>query len=297
MATTIQQSFLKLKQNLEITDLQEATVSTRQKSVRGVIEAGISLNDPYSFLTGSYSRQTLIAPLKEADIDIFFVLDSKYFYHYENGQNGGQAGLLDFVKRTLRKTYTETPDISRNGQAVTIRFTDFVVDVVPGFNRKGGGFLIPNSVNQSWISTDPKKHVEIMTAANKAHDGKLIPLIKMIKAWNKNNNKYFGSFHLEVLALQILHNGVTISDFPSGVRFYFDKGRALIAQKNLDPAGYGGDVGSYINTQEKIQEAAGKFQLAYDRAIKAEDYDKRGYVQNAIEMWIKIFGDYFPAYG
>ena len=103
MATTIQQSFLKLKQNLEITDLQEATVSTRQKSVRGVIEAGINLVDPYSFLTGSYSRQTLIAPLKEADIDIFFVLDSKYFYNYENGQNGGQAGLLDFVKGTCEK--------------------------------------------------------------------------------------------------------------------------------------------------------------------------------------------------
>lgn len=296
MATTIQQSFLGLKQNLEITDLQEATVSTRQKSVRDVIEAGINLIDPFSFLTGSYSRQTLIAPLKEADIDIFFVLDSKYYFQYDNGQNGGQAGLLDWVKRTLRKTYTETPDISRNGQAVTIRFNDFVVDVVPGFNQKGGGFLIPNSVNQNWISTDPKKHVEIMTAANKEHNGDLVPLVKMIKAWNKNNDKYFNSFHLEVLALQILQ-GVTISDFPSGVRFYFDKGRSLISQKNLDPAGYGGDVGKYINTHEKILEAVAKFELAYNRAIKAEDYAGRGYVKEAVDMWIKILGDYFPAYG
>lgn len=151
----------------------------------------------------------------------------------------------------MRKTYTETPDISRNGQAVTIRFTDFVVDVVPAFNRQGGGYSIPNSISQSWISTDPKKHVEIVTNSNKAHNGDFVPLVKMIKVWNKNNNKYFSSFHLEVLALQILQ-GVTISDFPSGVRFYFDKGRALIAQKNLDPAGYGDDVGSYINTQEKI---------------------------------------------
>ena len=167
---------------------------------------------------------------------------------------------------------------------------------MPGFNRKGGGFLIPNSTNQSWISTDPKKHVEIMSAANKAHNGDLIPLVKMIKAWNKNNNKYFSSFHLEVLALQILQN-VTISDFPSGVRFYFDKVRALIAQKNLDPAGYGGDVGSYINTQEKIQEAVAKFELAYNRAIKAEDYASRGYIRDAVGMWVKIFGDYFPVYG
>jgi hypothetical protein len=238
----------------------------------------------------------MIAPLKEADVDIFIVLDPKYFYHYDNGQNGGQAGLLDLVKRTLRKTYTRTPDISRNGQAVTIRFEDFIVDVVPGFNRKGGGYLIPNSITQSWISTDPKKHVEIFSQANSSHNGDLIPLIKMIKGWNRNSGKYFRSFHLEVMILQIL-NGVTISDFPSGVRFFFDKARFYVTKQNPDPVGYGGDVGSYLNTQEKIQEAASKFQLAYERALKAEDYASKGYIKDAIDMWVKIFGDYFPAYG
>lgn len=294
MATTIKQSFQKLKENLEITGLQESAVSTRQKKVREVMEAGLTVVD--SFLTGSYSRSTMIAPLKEADVDIFIVLNSTYFYDYNDGKNGGQAGLLDLVKKTIRKTYTRTPDISRNGQAVTIRFNDFVVDVVPGFTRKGGGYLIPNSINQNWISTDPKKHVEIITAANKTHSGDFVPLVKMVKAWNKENDKYFGSFHLEVLALQILQD-IKISDFPSGMRYFFDKGRELISQQNLDPAGYGGDVGSYINTQEKIQEAVAKFQLAYERAVKAEDYDVRGHVKDAVDIWLKIFGDYFPAYG
>jgi len=79
MATTIQQSFQKLKENLEITNLQASVVSTRQKNVREVIELKMDVLD--SFLTGSYSRSTMIAPLKEADVDIFIVLDSKYFYH------------------------------------------------------------------------------------------------------------------------------------------------------------------------------------------------------------------------
>jgi hypothetical protein len=294
MATTIDQSFLKFKQNLEISGLQGATVSTRQQNVRAVVEAGLTVKD--SFLTGSYSRSTMIAPLKEADIDIFVVLDSSYFHHYNQGQNGGQSGLLDRVRQVLLRTYTRTPDISRNGQAVTIRFDDFVVDVVPGFNRLGGGYLIPNSITQSWITTDPQKHVEIVSTANRAHNGDLVPLIKMIKAWNKNIDKYFRSFHLEVLALEIL-NGITISDFPSGVRFYLDKGRTLIAQKNLDPAGYGGDVGAYLNTQEAIRDAVAKFQLAYDRAIEAEDYARRGYTRDAVDTWIKVFGGYFPAYG
>jgi hypothetical protein len=293
MATTIQQSFLLLKKNLEISDLQETTVSTRQKAIRGVIESGLTVLD--SFLTGSYARKTMIAPLKEADVDIFVVLNSQYFHRYQ-GQNGGPAGLLDLVKSTLKKTYTRTPDISRNGQAVSIRFEDFEVDVIPGFDRQGGGYLIPNSTTRSWLSTDPKRHVEIMSAENLAHDGQLVPLIKMVKGWNKGIDKYFRSFHLEVLALEILH-GVKISDFPSGVRYYFDRARTVITKKNLDPAGYGDDIGRYISGQTAVQEAVEKFQLAYDRAAKAEDFARRGLIEHAVTMWKKVFGDYFPAYG
>jgi hypothetical protein len=292
MATTVTQAFTTFKQNLEITALQASTVSTRQQNVRDALQ-GITILD--SFLTGSYSRSTMIAPLAQADVDIFFVLDVRYYHHY-NGQNGRQAGLLDWVKRTLLRTYTSTPDISRNGQAVTIRFTDFSVDVVPGFHRQGGGYLIPNSIQQSWLSTDPKAHVSIMANANQTHGGNLVPLVKMIKCWNRAHSKFFRSFHLEVLALQILNN-VTISDFPSGVRFFFDKARTLVTQKNPDPAGYGDDVGSYINTQEKVQEAVAKFQLAYDRAIKAEAFASQGNVRQAIDTWRVNFGDYFPAHG
>jgi len=249
-----------------------------------------------SFLTGSYKRNTMIAPLKEADVDIFVLLDAKYFHHYNHGQNGGQAGLLDLVKRKLKLTYTSTPDISRSGQAVSIRFTDFVVDVVPAFSRQGGGYLIPNSITTSWLSTDPKKHVELMASSNSRNEGRVVPLVKMIKGWNKSSGSYFRSFHLEVLAMEIL-NGVTISDYPSGARYFFDKGRTLITQKNLDPAGYGDDVGSYINTQQKVQEAIAKFQLAYDRALKAEAYANQGSIAEAVAMWQKVFGGYFPNYG
>jgi hypothetical protein len=293
MATTIQQSFEQLKRNLEITGLQSSTVSTRQTRIREVMESGMDVLD--SFLTGSYARSTMIAPLKEADIDVFIVLDARYYHHY-NGKNGGQAALLDLVRRTLLKTYTRTPDISRNGQAVTIRFDDFMIDVVPGFYRQGGGYLIANSLTNTWIETDPKKHVDLVTASNEAHNGDFVPLVKMVKGWNKSHSSFFRSFHLEVLALAILTN-VTISDFPSGARFYFDKGRALVKVTNPDPAGYGGDIGSYLNNREKMDEAERRFQAAYERTLKAEEFAARGYVSNAVEMWRNIFGGYFPAYG
>lgn len=290
MATTILQSFNILKSNLEITDTQQKTVSTRQNGIKGLLEKEMKVHD--SFLTGSYSRSTMIAPLAKADIDIFVVMDSEYF------EKNGQAKLLDRVKTVIKKTYTTTPKISRNGQAVTITFTDFVVDVVPGFYRKDGGYLIPNSVLQKWISTDPKKHVEIMSAQNKIHDGKLVPLIKMIKCWNRNISFPFNSFHLEVMALQLL-TGVTITDYPSGVRYFFDKARDYVKKNNPDPAGYGGDVGAYLNTDAKIEAAVSNITTAYNRAVNAEAYAKptAQKIEAAVAEWRKIFGDKFPAFG
>ena len=68
MATTITQGFSKLRSNLEITSLQSSIVSTRQLNVRDVVRAGLDTND--DFLTGSYRRSTMIAPLTKADVRI-----------------------------------------------------------------------------------------------------------------------------------------------------------------------------------------------------------------------------------
>lgn len=293
MSTTIEGAFREFKSNIEPTGLQKSTVASRQKNVRDAVSKELSVSD--SFLAGSYSRSTMIAPLKEADVDIFIILDNKYSYHYD-GKNGGQAGLLDLLKRALKRTYTRTPDISRNGQAVTITFTDFIVDVVPVFDRKGGGYLIPNSISQSWLSTDPKKHIEICAAENQAHNGNLVPLIKMMKRWNKVINNYFMSFHLEVMILQTLYQ-VKITDYSSGVRYFFDKARDYVTKQNPDPADYKGDVGAYLNTQQKIDNAVSRIETAYKRALKAEDYADRYKVEDAIDMWRQIFGNYFPSYG
>lgn len=142
MATTIKEAFKAFKSRLEITDLQAQTVSTRHQTVRKVVADELTVID--DFLTGSYRRSTMIAPLAQADIDTFLVLDPEYF------QQEGQAALLNRVKRVLKKHYDQS-DVSRDGQAVTITFRDFKVDVVPGFNRKGGGYLIPNTQGGTWI--------------------------------------------------------------------------------------------------------------------------------------------------
>lgn len=123
------------------------------------------------FLTGSYMRSTMIAPHSDADVDVFIVLDAKYY------SQDGYATLLDKVRGVLKKSYTEATDISRNGQAVTIQFASCSMDIVPGFYRTGGGFLIPDARGKRWIPTDPKKHVEIWSSQNTAHSGSLVSVL------------------------------------------------------------------------------------------------------------------------
>ncbi len=284
MARTIGEGFRKLRENLEITGLQEATVSTRQKNVRAALEGDFVVKD--SFLTGSYRRNTMIAPLSTADVDIFIVLAPKYY------SPNGQAALLESVKAALRKTYSKTPEIRPDGQAVTIVFTDFKVDVVPAFVRNGGGYLIPNVSLGRWIGTDPKMHVELWTASNKWHNGDLVPLIKMLKGWNKSR-AVFKSFHLEALTRHVLTN-VTISNFPSGLRYVFDKARDLIKVKLPDPAGYNDDVGAHVNTQAVMDGIIEKLTYAYDVAVEAE---RLGESAAAFDKWRILLPDYFPAYG
>ncbi|OPY57643.1 MAG: hypothetical protein A4E49_00012 [Methanosaeta sp. PtaU1.Bin112] len=288
MPITIPQGFQKLKENLEITTLQETTTSERQQNIRDALKNDLNVRD--SFLAGSYRRNTMIAPLSEADIDIFVILGSEYF------KQDGQAILLDKVKQVLRKTYPKTPDISRNGQAVTIVFSDFRVDVVPAFFRQGGGYLIPDTILKRWISTDPKIHIDVWAKANKMHNGYLVPLIKMMKCWNQAHSAPLRSFHLESLVIQILNN-VTISDYPSGIRYVFDKARTQIQYAVVDPAGYGGDIGAYLDTKDKKDNAINRIKTAYERAYDAERLNSAGDIQHAYDKWRLIFGDYFPAYG
>ena len=286
MPATILAGFQALKENLEITDLQSSTVSTRQQRVRNAVEKEMTVVS--SFLAGSYSRSTMIGPLSKSDIDIFVVLDPTYYEKYK------PAALLDRVRTVLLKTYTTTPKISRNGQAVTITFTDFKVDVVPCYNRQGGGFLIPNSKTESWLSTNPPAHDTKTSDANKAHNGDLVPLVKMIRGWNREINDAFSGFYLELMTIDILTN-VTISNFSSGVRYVFDKGREKVKFKQIDPAGYGDQVNPLSNVTT-VEDAVSRFETAYKRAIKAEEFANNNKIADSYGEWRKIFGNYFPAY-
>lgn len=284
MPKTIVSGFDELQSRLNITALQTGAVASRHTNVRDAIKADFATLD--DFLTGSYRRSTMILPLKDADVDVMVVLHPSYHEKY------GATALLERLRAVLLKSYT-TPKVSRSGQAVTITFSDFKVDVVVGYNRSGGGYLIANSYTNAYLSTDPKKHVELWSTSNTAQNGMLVPLIKMLKGWNRENGGLLRSFHLEVMA-RAVYEGGKVGNYPGAVKAFFE-----VAERYLDvtdPAGYGGNVGSYLSKSDRGS-VVSRFSSADARAKDALDYANRGSVDKAYERWGLVFGNYWPAYG
>ncbi|MCC5638749.1 hypothetical protein LC593_23530 [Nostoc sp. CHAB 5844] len=81
---------------------------------------------------GSYGRDTAIGV---SDLDVIFILPYQTYLRYNNYRYNGQSSLLQSVKASIRKTYSNT-DIGGDGQVVVVSFSDGMkFEVVPAFEK------------------------------------------------------------------------------------------------------------------------------------------------------------------
>jgi hypothetical protein len=291
---TVTAAFEEFRGNLEVTGLEESVVAARQERVRASAACGLTVRR--SFLTGSYRRRTLIAPMRDADVDIIVVLDRGY-------RRRGPRAVLDLVKATLREEYPSSK-ISRNGQAVTIRFSDFTVDVVPAFETWWDSDVLDicNSGDSTWIRTNPGKHIKISSQVNDRTGGLLVPSVKMLKAWNRAAGRPLHGFHLEVMAWKVLDPGWRAAWFGAGLGMgsdpenlarFFAEAPGRLRRKLPDPARGEGDVGAYL-TDLGREEAISKLETAGSRCKRAAQLLVDGDVAGANALYRKVFGDAFP---
>jgi hypothetical protein len=280
--------------NLKITGLQESTVAARQERVRASVGRGLTVCG--SFLTGSYRRRTLIAPMRDADVDIIVALDRGY-------RRRGPRAVLDLVKDILVEEYPSSK-ISRNGQAVTVRFSDFTVDVVPAFKTWWDNDVLDicNSGDGTWIRTNPRKHIKISSEVNDRTGGLLVPSVKMLKAWNLAAGRPLRGFHLEVMAWKVLDPGWQASWFGAGVGMgsdpdnlsrFFAEAPGRLRRRLPDPARDEGDLGAYLTDLARA-EAISRLEAASSRCQRAAELLGGGDVAGANALYRKVFGDAFP---
>lgn len=286
--TTVDEAFSKLKSNLEITGAEQTQASSRHTAIRDHVRAAWDLTD--DFLTGSYRRDTKTKKLR--DVDIFLVIDP----------DGEHAGLrdrtpADALNQLRQVLTTKWPSTSVDVFACVVPFgpDDEVMsfDVVPAFKRPGGGYMIPDITSGEWIATNPKRHHEMTTAANKACSERWVPLVKMIKGANRESGDPISpSFLLEVMALDLI-SGPMLS-YQHEFAVFCNRAADNALRDWPDPARLGPAVNRGLSTSAR-QRVADAFLAWANIAEEAIDLEADGSATAAIAEWKKLFGRRMPA--
>lgn len=290
---TVEEAFDKFRQRLELSDTEQKDAIRRHTEVRECIRVNFDIDR--DFLTGSYARHTKTKPLK--DVDIFFCLSSKES-HWRDKK---PQQILNAFKDCLAVKFGDG-NVVLGRRCVTVEFDKrnptvdeegkvLSNDAVPAF-ALNNCYEIPDRDLGEWIKTDPDVHKERATQKNKILEGKWIPLVKMLKRWNRSADKPIDpSFLVEVMALELVDDPFTT--FSSEVRRFFAASLNGILRDWPDPAGYGPPVSDQM-TSAKQQIAAKVLRDAEISAAKAVQLEKQGKNSEALALWREIMGKYFP---
>lgn len=295
MATTIAASFKTYAGNLNITDRQATTVANCKNNMIAKIGAELSLHDQKARVIGSYDRDTLTRYLSEGDVDVMVIL------HYDDNKDwftaDGTVAALTRFKKILDVAYPKTPcRVDRN--CVTMKLSEFRLDVVPAFQFNDGSYRIPDTHQRRWITTNPIAFADGITAINMKMDGAFVPLIKMVKGWNREAGWPISSFHLECLLYRHYSSYEKSFTYNSMLKIFFEELPGYLRDAAYDPI-TGERVDGYLDNAA----ATTARQIAITKAKKAaaqakEAYeDESKYLSVAISEWKSLFGEFFPAYG
>lgn len=290
----VSDAFATFKSRLELKQTEKDDASRRQNDVRTTVQGAFDVET--DFLTGSYGRHTKTKPLK--DIDIFVVLGSKETHR----RKAHPKGVLDDLEKCLIDAYGKD-QVERDRRCVTVWFEKrnqtqhedgkvLSLDVVPAF-AAGCDYEIPDEHLGTWIKTNPATHNDLTTAKNKTLSGNWVPLVKMLKSWNRANGRPIEpSFLVEVMALDLVDG--PFNNFPDESRRFFAAAAASIDDTWADPAGLGPPVSDEMTPAKRAsaRESLKAAEMAATRAYRAETQGSEG---EAVRIWRSIFGEFFPA--
>jgi hypothetical protein len=290
---TPNEAFRKFRSNLELTQKEQDSASSRQKEIRALMDQSFKIAD--DFLTGSYRRWTKTKPLK--DVDIFCVFHDDERPKYRNDK--APSVVLGDVEKVLAKKYGSA-NVSRQRRAVTVEFTDSAdeervmsFDVVPAFTKSDHYEIPDTGTTKGWTETNAKIHFDKAKAANDAFSGEWKGMVRMAKSWNRTKDKIIKPpFLIEVMALQVLRPPFG-GDFPYEFMGFFATMADRVAEDWPEPAGLGPPVSDSMDATAR---AAAKQALteAHHMVREAIQLSRTGHNGDALRKYRDLFGSRFP---
>lgn len=209
----------------------ETTAGEIAKKLNNVYYGLDSEKSEHMHIVGSVGRDTAIKG--SSDLDLLFDLPNETYKKFDNYESNGQSALLQEVKKYLKERYPKT-DLRGDGQVVVIDFTNYTVELVPGFKQTDGKFKYPDTNDGgSWKKTDPIPEQDECESFNTETDGNFINVCHMLRSWKNKKGFKFGGLLIDTLTYNFFKDNTTYKN----VRFdsYLDMMKEVFKYlKNLD---------------------------------------------------------------
>jgi hypothetical protein len=244
-------------QSIEPTPAQKDGARRSHNHLRRLLDSGQMgprIGDIY--LSGSYARNTAIAPLD--DVDLIVEIDpAAWRSDYLFSARPSPERLLQSFASALRYRYPHS-SVIRQRRSVCLRLNHLDIDVVPAIpTDQEGIILVPDRYSDDWIRSAPKLHTRIASAVNAKQLGQLKPLVKIVKLWNSNlpANARCKSFMIETIATRIFSE-IRIGTPAQGAILFWDFLAHQYESSSLREwkSGFGMDFGWF---GVKVPDAAG----------------------------------------
>lgn len=234
---------------------------------------------------GSFGRKTGINGI--SDLDMLYIMPQSSWDKY-NVPNG-QYKLLSDAKEAILKRYSST-DVSVDRLVVSVKFSNFYMEVQPVFEQNDRSFKYPDTKNGgSWKTTKPREEIAAISLADEQKNKNLRRLCKMIRAWRNKHGLVMGGLLIDTLAYNFLNSSTYYDDksylyYDWLSRDFFKYLSELPEQTEYAALG----SRQRVKVKKKFQRKAKK---AYELCLEAIEAEKQA---NVNDKWKKVYGRPFP---
>jgi Second Messenger Oligonucleotide or Dinucleotide Synthetase domain len=306
---TVSEAFERLLQRIELNPARAALASQRYNAVKSTIEAALPGKTVRQI--GSFQRKTKIRPSDLSDtLDVDAVVAFKRFTTYAtDGSGTTPSSALDLVRSALvsDKTYRVMTPV-KDHPVVTLQYADAMkMEITPAFIDGTGNHPRPPGVPEcyvvgrasgTWEPADYDYDAAMISTLNAQSNNKLVPTIKLAKAYFRNKDLPLRSFHVELLAANTAPQIIAEWDAKGhkyGYQYVLAEFLRRVSSKVTQPAQL---PNSYSPAVDSNLNGAYLAKLSPWLAARGDEAWKLCEIQSvsqAVASWRSFFGEPFPS--
>lgn len=238
-------------------------------------------------LFGAFSRKTIVSPLSGSIVDmlvLFRVSDVKHRH---------PSRVFSQLSDSLLKQYPEAY-VVKNRNVLMLPMQKFIYKIQPAYPVSEHGYMLPAEKFDDWVKYDITSYNEIFVKENVRHKGRLIEIVRMIKAWNRVSGNFFNGYYLELLVTDIL-SSYEITSYAETMHHIFKAALSQVVFQKHDPANMEFQVEG-LNDIDDLITSMLLLNKSHKLAEQAITFERNGDTENALEYWNKLFPQVFPSH-